>query len=122
MSWDVRLRDPVDQRNYQVPHHEGGGTTIRVGYRESWLNVTYNYASIYRLAAKASGWEYPGMREWLQGRTAAETLPQMTALAELLSGPPDKDYWAPTPGNAGTALRVLLEWARAHPEGVWEVS
>ena len=28
-------------------------------------------------------------------------------------------YWAPTEGNAGYALSILLGWARMHPDAVW---
>jgi len=30
-------------------------------------------------------------------------------------------YWKPTPGNAGYDLNILLQWARQHPEGIFEV-
>jgi len=32
-----------------------------------------------------------------------------------------RDYWAPTPGNAGYALNILLEWAREFPKGVFTI-
>ncbi len=28
-------------------------------------------------------------------------------------------YWAPTSGNAGYALNILLGWAKIHPDAVW---
>ena len=31
----------------------------------------------------------------------------------------EKDYWAPTPGNAGYALKILLDWAIMNPDGVF---
>jgi hypothetical protein len=30
-------------------------------------------------------------------------------------------YWKATPGNAGHALSILLEWAKIAPHGVWRV-
>jgi hypothetical protein len=31
-------------------------------------------------------------------------------------------YWKPTPGNAGYALNILLNWALQYPNGKWQIS
>ena len=50
----------------------------------------------------------------------------MCGVGDGLSDPWDvcirrRDYWAPTPGNAGDALNILLEWAREFPKGVFTI-
>jgi len=116
MSWDIELRDPVEARLYtDVPHHEGGGTTVDGGYTETWLNVTYNYAEVTHLI----GFSFGGLHE----RFAEDTIPELrAAVMKLGTNPMTDDYWIPTPGNVGIAIATLLAWAEQRPEGMWYIN
>ena len=49
MSYDIRLLDPVTRETIELDevHFMHGGTYTIGGTRELWLNVTYNYGSLY---------------------------------------------------------------------------
>jgi hypothetical protein len=96
-----------------VPRFEEGGTYALGGTEDASLNVTYNYAEVYRLLGFS-------IRD-LEDRKASETTAQLVALVEKLGTQQFDDYWAPTPGNAGHALSILLGWARQYPDGIWQV-
>lgn len=46
----------------------------------------------------------------------ASILQELKAKAVVIN---NGGYWKGTPGNAGHALKVLLNWALEHPTGVW---
>ena len=50
MSYDLYLVDPVTKETLHLeePHHMFGGTYQPGGTTEMWINITYNYASIFR--------------------------------------------------------------------------
>lgn len=110
MSYDVSLEGD----DVKVDHHEEGGTYALGGTDEAWLNVTYNYAEVYRLFDFS-------IRD-LDGKRAGDTIEVMAAIVEKTGTRRFTDYWAPTPGNAGAALNTLLTWARANPDATWSVS
>lgn len=114
MSYDVYLEDPAtgETIEFDEPHAERGGTYVYGGTREAWLNVTYNYST---LLAPMGGIAY------LDGKTAAETLPALDALAASLGDDVDPDYWVATEGNAKAAVLSLQMFARARPDGVWRI-
>lgn len=108
MSYDVTLEGagPVER-------FEEGGTYVLGGSEEASLNITYNYAEVYRLLDFS-------IRD-LDGQTARETAERLAGLVEKLGTGKFEDYWAPTPGNAGHALNILLAWATQYPDGIWRV-
>jgi len=134
MSYDVGLRNPETKELAKVKNHSEGGTYALGGIEEASLNITYNYGWFYyRLLDKEEG------LRWLYGKTGKECISRLEKVVEELgtkqySRPKDgstfnpndrfgnyvKDYWAPTPGNAGYALNILLQWAKEHPGGVFE--
>jgi len=121
MSYDIGLyppqvNDPSEEimSPLQVDAHEDGGTFVAGGTTDAWLNVTYNYSECYRL--------FEFSLTDLDRKTASETEERLADLVEKLGTARYPDYWAPTPGNAGHALSILLGWARQHPDGVWSVS
>lgn len=113
MSWWVYLNDengsPVD-----VEPFIEGGTYQQGGCIRGVLNVTYNYSKLFRMAGL-------NLALSLHGKIAKDTMPLLQKAVDTLGTDQYKDYWAPTPGNAGYALSILLGWAKQHPEGVWEV-
>jgi hypothetical protein len=114
MSWDISLETPEGQA-LQVAHPGEGGTYALGGSNEADLNVTYNYSEVTRLVSFH-------FRDNLHGKQAAWTIRELERVVRLLGDRPyEKDYWAPTPGNAGLACAVLLSWAVQHPEGIWRV-
>jgi len=98
-----------------MPHTEGG--TIAIGGDNcASMNVTYNYGFFYYHFLDKD----LGIR-WLYGKKAKDTVERLEAAIKILGTKKyEKDYWAPTPGNAGHALNVLLGWAKQHPEAIWQ--
>ena len=115
MSWDVELVE--DGKCVKVPVHAEGGTYAWGGTTEAELNVTYNYGKLFA-TAMGNG----NLRGLLDGKTAEETVGVLGSGVEVLGTLKYGDYWAPTPGNAGWALNILLGWARANPNAVWKVT
>lgn len=103
---------------YEVDPHTEGGTYMPMGATQAELNITYNYGKWYRAYLDESN----GIRV-LDGQIAGNTIDVLEkAVAELGTIRDHDDYWNATPGNAGHALSVLLEWAKKYPDGVWRVS
>jgi hypothetical protein len=115
--------------------HEGG--TYMVGGSElAELNVTYNYSGLIAEALGQAWDETKGvagnvlfgdrddwsMVNWLDGRNAEETIPELEHVVKQLGDAPGDDYWETTPGNAGHAVALLLAMAREHPEATWKAS
>jgi len=113
MSYDIDLKYP-DGTIAKVGRHSEGGTYVLGGASEASLNITWNYAPFYY---KHIDGEF-GIR-WLYGKTGLETKEVLRIAVEELGAKQYRDYWAPTPGNAGFALSILLMWAKQHPEAVW---
>lgn len=116
MSYDVELLG-ADGEPVAVEHFTEGGTYPIGGTDKASLNITYNYSVIYRIATGFS-------INRLNGQKAAATLLDLERLEVMLRGsqPYEKDYWAPTPGNAYVPINRLLAWAKANPEATWAVS
>jgi hypothetical protein len=114
VSYWVYLNGP-DGSAVTVKPHEEGGTICVGGEPTATLNVTYNYGEPYGVAGFS-------LRD-LQGKTARDVTPELERVVALLGTRRYKaDYWAPTPGNAGHALNILLGWAKQHPDAMFEVS
>ncbi len=117
MSFDVYLES--DGCSVEVERFSEGGTYALGGSVRAELNITYNYSSSYYEIFPSGGC---GLR-WLDGKTGAQSL-ECLRLGVLLLGTDkfEADYWAPTPGNAGYPLSILLAWAEQYPNAVWCVS
>ena len=115
MSYDIYLLDPETGKGIDLkePHYLRGGTYAAGGTTEAWLNITYNYSKYFYAALGAKG------IRTIYGMTGQESIPILQTAANLLSGEPDKDYWAATEGNAKKALLSLIELAKAAPSGIW---
>ena len=112
MSHDLGLY--YDDGLAQVEIFEEGGTYSLGGSSEAELNITYNYSwFFYRVLDKEKG------LRCLYGKTGQETIKILEQAVAELGTDQYKDYWAPTPGNAGHALKILLRWARQHPTAIW---
>ncbi len=118
MSTDIEL---VHQEGKicQVKVHEDGGTYVKGGTTDASLNVTYNYAWFwYKFLDKEKGIKF------ISGKKAKDCIPKFEKCIEELMTPDcfgngknrNKDYWAPTAGNACYAIKILLEWAKQYPE------
>ncbi len=113
MSWWISLKLNGDIVSVS-PHYEGA--TIAIGGEPTAeLNVTYNYSGIIK---EALGY---GFRA-LNGRRAGDVISDLTTAVQLLGDNPDEDYWAPTNGNVGHMLNILLGWATMYPDAIFEVS
>ena len=104
MSYDLHFDcGPIE------PHNISGGTYAPGGTADPWFNVTYNYADhFYRL------WPNGGIRS-LYSMTARQVVEELDSRIPDLNGEPDRDYWAPTEGNAKAALLGLRELAASCP-------
>ena len=75
--------------------------------------MTYNYAQHFcRVLGRR------GIRA-IYGMTGGESIPVLRKAIAALADDVDKDYWAPTEGNAKQALLQLKALAHLRPEGVW---
>ena len=113
MGYQIRLAN--DGAVCKVDAHEEGGTYIMGGSPEAELSMTYNYSQVYALL----DWHPAKM----DGRKALTCIPELETVVEKLGTKQyAKDYWAPTPGNAGHAMNIVLGWCRQHPKAKVEVS
>jgi hypothetical protein len=112
MSWWISLNDENGYKT--VESFEGGGTYALGGSDEAALNVTYNYSEVTNLI----DFNFKN----LDGRTAEDTIDELTRVVDTLGTHIFENYWAPTPGNAGAAAAILLSWAQQHPKAVWRVN
>jgi len=146
MSYDIYLNEPGTETHIQLDaaHHMRGGTYCLGGTRTCHLNVTYNYADLFRQFLGPEG------IRCLYGKTGAETTPVLKrAIGEMsavhpfkpgeaikdengsvrmypaltsigiLETPVTYDYWYPSEANARAALCALLAFAQLRPDGVW---
>jgi hypothetical protein len=124
MSLDVILLEKGEVAKIE-PHFEGGTVCdhtltsegeLCFGNDKAELNITFNYCRFYYKWLDKEKGIY-----WLDGKKAKETIERLETAVVLLGTERDDDYWKPTPGNAGYALSILLEWAKKHPDAVWDV-
>ena len=113
MSYWVYLQD--EGKSVTVSNHKEGGTHAVSGTTQAELNITYNYGSFYRDHLHKDG------LKGLHDKKAKDCVNALACAVSVLGTERDDDYWANTPGNAGYALSILLEWARIHPEAVFIV-
>lgn len=114
MSYDIYLTDKTGETiQFEKPHTLNGGTYAMGGTRKAWLNVTWNYGSIFRRVLGERG-----IRA-IYGKTGAESVPILKDAINNLTDNVTDDYWEPTEGNARRALEDLLILAYAAPEGIW---
>lgn len=116
MSYDIHLLEPVTKKVIVLdnPHDVNGGTYKLGGTKELWLNVTYNYAPIFRRVLGEKG-----IRS-IYGMTGADSIPKLCMAIQQLKSDPHPDYWEPTDGNAQLALVGLLKFAVLRPDGIWD--
>ena len=113
MSYDVEL--VYGDEVATVPSHLEGGILTMGGNSYAEMSVTYNYGTYYSKFLHTKG------LRGLSGLTGRQSIPNLEHAVEILGTERDKDYWASTPGNAGYALSVMLNWARLHPSAVWDI-
>lgn len=117
MSYDVDLVTEPGGWVVEVEHHKAeGGTYVLGGSNKASLDITDNYEEVFSLV----NFEWGGLSHQLNGKRASETIPWLELMvAHLGTRRYQRDYWAPTPGNAGHALNILLQWAIQHPQARW---
>ena len=104
-----------------VPRHNEGsyrqcGKNGSEGTTAAEISVTGNYDMVYHQVTDKS------LGDMLDGRIAKDTLPDLAAVVKACGTITHKDYWKPTPGNAGAIAAMLLDWASLHPYAIWEVN
>ena len=113
MSYSITL-EYQDNEPAIVCRHEEGGTPPLGGSLEAAMDITYNYSPFFYSTID----EKRGIR-WLYGKSGVECAYRLDRAIWKLGTWQDEDYWGSTPGNAGYALGVLLQWARQHPDAVF---
>lgn len=115
MSYDIYFCDPISKETIILnePHFMSGGTYAIGGTKEMWLNITCNYYKNYF----PHGLNIPD----LNGKTAADVIPELDRVIGLLGDDTDPDYWKPTDGNAKRALIQLRTMAKMRPDAVIKV-
>lgn len=113
MSYSIKLC--YDGEPAIVDSHTEGSLICIGGSTEAAMDITYNYGHFYHQLIDAE----QGIR-WLYGQKAEDTIFALWGAIAVLGTYRDEDYYAPTPGNAGYALSILLSWAEQHPDAVWE--
>ena len=94
-------------------HFEGGTYNVK-GTSRAELNVTYNYGRILHMTEL-------GSVKNLDGRKASDVAAMLERVVKKLGTVVREDYWAPTPGNVGHMLSILLGWAKQHPDATFVV-
>lgn len=121
MGWDVDLEK--DGKIVTVSPHQTGsnlqaelqdGHLVAIDQSEAHCTITYNYGTVYHLVDFSM--------DNMNGLTGRETIGILRNAVEKLGTKKYGDYWAPTPGNAGSALQTLLSWAEQHPDAVWKIT
>ena len=115
MSFWVYLNDHEDEP-VRVSEHREGGVYRANGCDEAELNVSYNFSEFYHLTLD----EELGLR-WLNGRMAKDVLERLRFAVSKLGDKKNPDPWKPEAGNAGHALKILLDWAERNPEATFVV-
>ena len=120
MGWDISL--VKDGKVVTVsPHRLGSNTLAEVNNgvlnpidgNEASCCITYNYAECYSIVNFSL--------KSINKKKAKDTIEDMSQVVKKLGTKKYRDYWAPTMGNSGYALQILLSWAKEHPEAMWEV-
>ena len=116
MSYDIEFckGDEVCTLPFPPPH--GGTYCASEDYRQAWLNITYNYASVYiKYGLSIDKFNMPKGTRVLEGKTASECVKILISVIPKIGNETDPDYWKPTEGNAKRALVNLLSIAVAVP-------
>ncbi len=116
MGWDIELKDSKTGEPVQVESHQEGSNICIGGEERADMTLTFNYSPFYYQHIC----RIRGLR-CLSGEKAKDTLKVLREAISILGTEKDENYWEATPGNAGHALSVLLSWAEANPEAVWEI-
>ena len=119
MGYDICLANETGV--VQVPRHNEGSyrrckTDGSEGTTAAEISVTGNYDPIYQQVTGKN------LRKMLDGLLAWVTVHVLTKVVTACGTLKDDDYWKATPGNAGAIAVLLLDWARLHPNAIWEVS
>lgn len=113
MSYDVYLNE-LNGDICKVEKHSEGGTFVLGGTTDAHLNITWNYVGYFCEHID----KQQGIR-WLYNKKAKDCIQRLEEAVKKLGTERDDDYWAPTAGNAGYALSILLGWAKENPKGVF---
>lgn len=134
MGWDVKLMDPDTKEAVEVESHQAGSNIAIGGSQCAEMTVTYNYSPYLFTAMVACGlpadsYPPPGygrltwnpLKTWLNGKIASEALAGLKAMAGIASDNPGNNYWEASWGNSGHIIGILITWAEAYPDAVFEV-
>ena len=108
MGWEISLICPCCKRPIFVSEHQEGSIIDLDGSTEADISVTYNYSKYFDFSV-------------LNGRKAKSTIKLLEQNIEKLGTIQDSNYWIATEGNVGHILNLLLQWAKKHPQAIWEV-
>ena len=113
MGYSIKLVGEDGEVVRVSKQYEGSDPALG-GTNDADANITYNYTKHFHENLDNS----MGIR-WLYGKHAYDCVERLEAAVDKLGTERDADYWKPTPGNAGHALRVLLKWAYQHQKAIF---
>ena len=112
MSWWVSLEE--NGKPVKVSRHEEGGTYVLGDICDAELSIPYNYSPyFYKYLSVERGLRF------LHEKQAVDTVKAL-AYATFKLGAVREDGKT-TPGNAGYALSILLQWAMDNPTAIFRV-
>ena len=125
MSYDLRIIDRKgDTVTIPSPHNITGGMYQLGGSRELWLNITCNYAPIFRKVFEKYRTENKRGIRVLEGVSVKESKPMLREAISQLGDDVNDNYWDATEGNVKKSLENLLKLADLCPDGdyIWEIT
>ena len=104
MSYDIYITDKEtgETIEFDEPHQLAGCTYALGGTLEAYFSITYNYEPCY---SKTCGFN---LRDF-DGKSIKVIRPLLQRGIETLGTRGSTDYWEASEGNAGAALKDLLE-------------
>lgn len=117
MSYNITFQHNGKNCTLPFPPPHGGTYNLDDSIHEAWLNITYNYTSIFTkhgLTIEKPIKKERGIRI-LEGKTASECVKILTSVIPKLGNDTDPDYWKATEGNAKRSLVNLLMIAVSVP-------
>tara|TARA_Y100000310_G_scaffold332280_1_gene407561 strand:- start:40 stop:411 length:372 start_codon:yes stop_codon:yes gene_type:complete len=121
MGYSISLSD--SKGTVQVPSHVEGMNVALVKDDKGCIEVNGTRFSGGTFAELDLPRQYGRIFPFkeLHGKVAADVVEEMEDAVGILKIKQDEDFYRATPGNAGHALNVLVQWARAHPQATFHV-
>jgi len=118
MSYSIKFQKNTEVCQLPFAPPKGGTSCVDEDFRDACLNITCNYASVFRKYNVTIHWheDDPPTINVLENKTAMECVRILTPVIPRMGNESNPDYWKATEGNAKMALMNLLMIALAVPQ------